>query len=508
MREIISHTPRSFQNDPKEDEQNPQHWHNNKEIWDNNSDAATQKRVELSNFEGGITPGSSISSKFFENNSSFQRFSLLQFNNMMESKDFGMLLQLREKAINYREKTERKIIDKMVQSLKYSPRMLQERKIQLEKWVTMEKEEISNTKNHLLEKWNQTREILEQTEENAKLIKNQLGSVNWSRKASLNNGSYVSENCLDSLNLNFYREEKKSVKGDLEGKEQETGVINFSEPQRLVQSDSGWFGENNSNSVKSLRISVLSNKSEEIDLENKNVDFSKLQKTRDFETLSSLIPPEMRVDRKNHSETFYFGNIFPKLLEETDSGKFQNLDGKVEEVQDNESIEKTDKNKVFEYQQQWEENTLIEDVVKEENKKGIEKIGKDEVDKVIKDENIEQKEEIQQKETSNEEDSIEKVENLNLEDLLDIDNIASEEDSFTQGQDQFSEQINTDFLRDSNKEINQEDIWVRNKDEILKIRAVVRIMKRLKYLQLFRWKKRKFDEDKWVLNQIYQKNWN
>lgn len=65
---------------------------------------------------------------------------------MMESKDFGVLLQLREKAIKYREKTEKKIINKMLQSQKYSPRMLQERKIQLEKWVTKEKEEILNTK--------------------------------------------------------------------------------------------------------------------------------------------------------------------------------------------------------------------------------------------------------------------------------------------------------------------------------------------------------------------------
>ena len=102
--------------------------------------------MEISNFEGGMTPGSSISSRFFENNSSFQKFSLLQFNNMMESKDFGVLLQLREKAIKYREKTEKRIINKMLQSQKYSPRMLQERKIQLEKWVTKEKEEILNTK--------------------------------------------------------------------------------------------------------------------------------------------------------------------------------------------------------------------------------------------------------------------------------------------------------------------------------------------------------------------------
>jgi len=64
----------------------------------------------------------------------------------MESKDFGVLLQLREKAIKYREKQENKLLNKMIESQKYSPRMLNNRKLELEKWVTKEKEEIKKTK--------------------------------------------------------------------------------------------------------------------------------------------------------------------------------------------------------------------------------------------------------------------------------------------------------------------------------------------------------------------------
>jgi hypothetical protein len=96
---------------------------------------------------------------------------------MMESKDFGVLLQLNEKAIKYREKTENKLIKKMIQSQKYSPRIVQARKVQLETWVNKEKEEISKTKNSLLEKWNQTKQVLEQTEQNAQFIKHQIGSL-------------------------------------------------------------------------------------------------------------------------------------------------------------------------------------------------------------------------------------------------------------------------------------------------------------------------------------------
>lgn len=96
---------------------------------------------------------------------------------MIESKDFGVLLQLREKAIRYREKAEHKLIKKMVESRKYSPRTIDSKRYQLETWVTREKEEIKRTKNSLLEKWNQTREILRQTEQNALIIKQQIASI-------------------------------------------------------------------------------------------------------------------------------------------------------------------------------------------------------------------------------------------------------------------------------------------------------------------------------------------
>ena len=174
LREVISQTPRNF--GEMDENTIPSQLLNKEEIKDNSSDAATKKRVEVSNL-GVMTPSSSTSSQFFQNNSSFQKFSLMQFNNMMESKDFGVLLQLNEKAIKYREKTENKLIKKMIQSQKYSPRIVQARKVQLETWVNKEKEEISKTKNSLLEKWNQTKQVLEQTEQNAQFIKHQIGSL-------------------------------------------------------------------------------------------------------------------------------------------------------------------------------------------------------------------------------------------------------------------------------------------------------------------------------------------
>lgn len=137
LRDIISNTPRSFQeNIEKEETTNLNYFH--EEQKDNNSDAATKKRAEVSNLIGTMTPVSSTSSQFFQKNSSFQRFSLLQFNTMMENKDFGVPIELSEKAVRYREKTENKIINKMIQSQKYSPRIINDRRVQLETWVSNE----------------------------------------------------------------------------------------------------------------------------------------------------------------------------------------------------------------------------------------------------------------------------------------------------------------------------------------------------------------------------------
>ena len=149
LREIIWHTPRSSKraDSIKDNKTYLNNFEKDDDIKDDNSEAATKKRVDISNLGVSMNQNSSTSSRFFQNNSSFQKFSLLQFNNMMESKDFGVLLQLREKAVKYREKTEQKIINKMIESQKYSPRILQRQKLELEKWVNHENEEIKKTKN-------------------------------------------------------------------------------------------------------------------------------------------------------------------------------------------------------------------------------------------------------------------------------------------------------------------------------------------------------------------------
>jgi len=317
LREIISHTPRS--SGPIQSKKHNKTKSNNYEksytSKEDNSDAATKKRVDISNLGGSMTPNSSISSQFFQNNTSFQQFSLLQFNNMIESKDFGVLLQLHEKAVKYREKTERKLINKMMESQKFSPRLLNRHKLELERWVTKEKDDIRKTKNHLLEKWNKTKEMVEETEKNAKIIKQQIGSIDCSRKASLNFASPVSEHGMDSNELRSFKaldEKQELIKND----EENTKVIHFSKPHRLIHSESENLGLNESNSEKSLRISILRYKSEDIEINKNKIQLYKLQRTREMNRISSLITSGAFDDRKNQSETLNIGKIFARLLDE------------------------------------------------------------------------------------------------------------------------------------------------------------------------------------------------
>ena len=290
------------------------------------------------------------------------------------------------------------------------------------------------------------------------MLKNQLGSMEYSRRASLNNESIMSEHYFDSLNLHSFREEKKDV---LEPKE-ETKIVNFSEPHRFIQSNSDFNDNQGSNSAISLRISVLSNKSEDIDLNNKNFDFSKLQRTTNLSKISALMPTEMRVDRKNLSETFYVEGLFHKLLEETDSGKFKNS----KEINYNKEFEQIEENKIFEYKPQSELIQPQEDESKEHTPEEIgdeKKIEKEDANNQNLIESLNKvKDEEYHRQTPSEELFIGNIDYLNIEDLLGGDNMESDDNSFVKGEDKFSGQISSDFLHDLNKEIDQEDIKLKN----------------------------------------------
>jgi hypothetical protein len=97
----------------------------------------------------------------------------------------------------------------------------------------------------------------------------------------------------------------------------------------------------------SLRISILSNKSEELDFNKSKLELYKLQRTREMNRLSSLIASGALEERKNQSETLNVANIFKRLLDEGDD--FNNFI-----IDQNKNIESKEQ-KIFEYHPQNQE---------------------------------------------------------------------------------------------------------------------------------------------------------
>ena len=60
----------------------------------------------------------------------------------MKNNEFMNLIEMREKALEYRQQKEIKFIKKMYKNKQYSPRTYSSKKELLEKWVILEKEDI------------------------------------------------------------------------------------------------------------------------------------------------------------------------------------------------------------------------------------------------------------------------------------------------------------------------------------------------------------------------------
>lgn len=96
--------------------------------------------------------------------------------NQVSSNDFmnSEMIKIREEAIKYRQKIENECIDKMLKNNQITPRTHQQKKKDLEVWVTKEKEEVKRTQKVFKEQWAKTKEMIEQTEKNSEMMKKML----------------------------------------------------------------------------------------------------------------------------------------------------------------------------------------------------------------------------------------------------------------------------------------------------------------------------------------------
>lgn len=258
---------------------------------------------------------------------------------------------------------------------------------------------------------------------------------------------------MNSIGLQSYREEKDS------------GRKSVDEERYLVQSRSEQLNSKYSDSAISLRISVLSNKSEDVNCYKTNIDIYKLQRTKDINRLSSLIVDDLLQERKNQSETFYVGNVFKRLLEE------DAIDYTKHQLPAPENVQK-----IFEYKPQeedaWDASESKDNTqnIKTQEMLNLDLPNNEQFDDqeqfhdemVIVQNKLSEKDDSSSdfqpihhmKTSSNENFGVKKVEDMSIEQLLlgDDQEELSQHDAFDSIENQFSKQIDPNFIENIHNE--------------------------------------------------------
>ncbi len=117
-----------------------------------------------------IQPEEEATNSMFDRNA-FGRFAAQRFGNPLDGMNLSRLVKMRERAISYREKTERKYIRKLYKEKQISPHSYQSKRKELERWVFKEREEIKRTKSHLADNWKKTAQMIEDAQANAQRIR-------------------------------------------------------------------------------------------------------------------------------------------------------------------------------------------------------------------------------------------------------------------------------------------------------------------------------------------------
>ncbi len=90
----------------------------------------------------------------------FKEFTQKKYKDFLDQDSMHKIIQLREQSLEVRHKTQMESINKMFNNKKYSPRTFQNKKIELEKWVKKERENILNSKKDIEKGWFQTQEFI------------------------------------------------------------------------------------------------------------------------------------------------------------------------------------------------------------------------------------------------------------------------------------------------------------------------------------------------------------
>lgn len=111
---------------------------------------------------------------------SFHEFTLKKLSDLMSEQNLSKIISVRERLLRYQEKSERQTLSEMYECNKFSPRTYCRKKLELEKWVSKEKVEITKSKKQFIENWKQTAGVIEGMHRNAVKMKQMMfdGSLN------------------------------------------------------------------------------------------------------------------------------------------------------------------------------------------------------------------------------------------------------------------------------------------------------------------------------------------
>lgn len=83
----------------------------------------------------------------------FKEFTHKKFKELLQKENMIQMIKAREQALEIRHKSHVDYINKMLDNKRFSPRTFDHKKLELEKWVTKEREQIKKSKKDIERGW-------------------------------------------------------------------------------------------------------------------------------------------------------------------------------------------------------------------------------------------------------------------------------------------------------------------------------------------------------------------
>jgi len=106
----------------------------------------------------------------------FKEFTRRKFKELMQHENMRNLILMREQALEIRHKTHLEHMKKMLENRRFSPRTFQNKQIELEKWITKERENIQRTKKDIEKGWLSTADSIQRTQRDLQFLQKILAT--------------------------------------------------------------------------------------------------------------------------------------------------------------------------------------------------------------------------------------------------------------------------------------------------------------------------------------------